>query len=375
MEASSPGNTPKGHLERAQQILEIWLIARPTEVSLPAHQKLTSWHQAQDATGSQAVAGTSQESRVCVLPNLPTPCRPPGPALGVGDRPHRAGRGRGCPRAAPGVGAAAEVPASSPLWPRRTGAQARWPHRRARPPCGLPRRRRDPSPTPAPARRHLPPLPALWPRHPLTSSAGREPPPDAGAGPGGLRAPALHKVTARSCAAAARGHRKCRRRAPPRQCPRGGTSGHAGSRAARRGRAWGKGSSSGGRAPSAQCACAGVHRDPSPGNSGAPPRAPKEATPPSGDPSPPLPLERLPLPKPGPVSSFHHDSGSATECQTRLGPPRPRDPPQAPRQWREAMTPMRGLVEASGWPACPQTRAGAIPTGDGPAGLEQVSVV
>lgn len=36
------------------------------------------------------------------------------------------------------------------------------------------------------------------------------------------------------------------------------------------------------------------------------------------------------------------------------------------------MTLMRGLVEASGWPACPQTRAGSIPTGDGPAGLEQV---
>lgn len=79
-----------------------------------------------------------------------------------------------------------------------------------------------------PARAHLP-----HPRAPLTARARgpAKPERDTDSGAGAVTTgdpPALHKVTAASCAtaeeaaAAARGHRKCRLRAPPCPRPRGG---------------------------------------------------------------------------------------------------------------------------------------------------------
>ncbi|XP_032316940.1 translation initiation factor IF-2-like [Camelus ferus] len=292
----------------------------------------------------------------------PPPSRRPGEGVSTG----RARRGGG--RRSPSQLAALAAPDRGPGPAGRTARR------------GLPAASRagveTPAPRPRPARRHLPPVPAAsWPRHPLTSSAGRR----AAAGRRGRAGACAPRATQSDGPGAARRRRVGTGSAAAGLRP---ASAHGGALPVTRGRARPGGGVRGGK----EAPLVGGRRRPSVlarvctatpalGTlAPPPPRLPKKR-PHLWGPQPRPAPGALPLPKPGPVSSFRHDSGSATECQTRLGPPRPRDPPQAPRQWREAMTLMRGLVEASGWPACPQTRAGSIPTGDGPAGLEQVSVV
>lgn len=141
----------------------------------------------------------------------------------------RAGRGGG-PPAALSVGAAAKARPARRFRPPTPGPGRVHPAARrdltAASRAGVEGRRdRDPRRA-RPARTCRPRAARPWPRtlrRPLTARASRELTAAGHRGRAGACAPrATCKVTAPGCAAAAaRGHRKCRRRAPPRRCPRG----------------------------------------------------------------------------------------------------------------------------------------------------------
>lgn len=103
-----------------------------------------------------------------------------------------------------------------------------------------------------------------------------------------------------------------------------------------------------------------VHQDPALGTGRRPsPALSQDPTPPPGPPRPALALETPAGSRAGPppwqtraASSLNRDSRISAERQSLLAPS------QAPRWWREAVTPMSGLGEASCRPACPQIRTG-----------------
>ncbi|XP_043311132.1 translation initiation factor IF-2-like [Cervus elaphus] len=366
----------EGQLEKAQQVMEIWFIAGPAKGGKDPDAMEMGSHPADSPARHPSIltqhleqnAGSETEQ---VLKS--GPARPPDTHLlaSCSGKPDRGGHlpevARVCPLPAYSALPTRTDPGGrSPPPPRRPGS----PRRAPRSPRGVARQRPGaarprPHARARPARTCRPRAPpagpaAHSPRRPLTARASRR----AAAGHRGRTGACAPRATQSDGPGAARRRRVGTGSAAAGLRP---ASAHGGALPVTRGPArpqrvvrGGRGRAPRSRAPSALGPRARGHRDPGLGHRGAQsPRLPRTQPHLGGPRRPALALETPAGSRAGPrlprtraASSFNRDSRSSAERQSLLAPS------QAPRWWREAVTPMSGLGEASCRPACPQIRTG-----------------